>query len=185
MRRFQLLWTPLSFLRLRSPDLTVYQWYLPTSLAVIELITYHWLPVPPSLFGDKGLVDSLNSLFSVLIGFYIAALAAVATFQNIILDELMRGRAPTIRVYRQGAAFDTPLTRRRFLVILFGYCSFLSIALFSFGVASKLAAPSFAGSSLAPTIKVAWLALYLWMASSLLITTILGLHYLIDRMHRE
>ncbi len=127
----------------------------------------------------------MNSLLSTLIGFYIAALAAVAAFPNKTLDEPMKGRAPTITSHRQDTTFDEKLTRRRFLVILFGYCAFVSIMLFGFGVVSIMVAPSFMKVGATATLKFIWLAVYLLMAASLFVTTMLGLHYLIDRMHRD
>jgi hypothetical protein len=185
MRRYQHLLTPLSFLRVRSPDLTVYQWQLPAILAAIALIGYYVLPVSPPLFSEKGLVNTVNGLLNTLIGFFIAALAAVAAFPSASLDAEMKGRAPTIMNYRQDQEFEEKLTRRRFLVILFGYSAFLSIALFGFGVVSLMVSPSLVTLPGAPLLKALWLLAYLSMASSLVVSTLLGLHYLIDRMHRD
>ncbi len=185
MRRYRHLLTPVSYLRLRSPDLWVYQWALPALLALVGVASFYSLPIEPPLFTDKGLVNTVNSLLNTLIGFYIAALAAVAAFPNEALDQPMKGRAPTIINYRQGEAFEEKLTRRRFLVVLFGYCAFVSIMLFGFGVVSIMVAPSFVKVGAAATLKFIWLAAYLMMAASLFVATMLGLHYLIDRMHRD
>jgi len=185
LHRCRHLMTPISYLRLRSPDLWVYKWVLPVIISSIAILGFYALPVEPPLFTEKGLVNTVNSLLNTLIGFYIAALAAVASFPNKSLDEPMRGRAPTIANYRQGNFFEEKLTRRRFLVILFGYCSFISIILFATGVISIMVSPSFGQCSVAPLLKVIWLAIYLTMGSSLFIATLLGLHYLIDRMHRD
>lgn len=185
MNRYRHLLTPLSFLRVRSPDLAVYQWQLPAILSVIAIVGYHLLPVAPPIFSDQGLVNTVNGLLSTLIGFYIAALAAVAAFPSPILDAEMKGRSPTLTTYRQSQKIEEKLTRRRFLVILFGYSAVVSIALFGFGVVSRMISPSLAGVPGSDVLKAIWLTAYFSLASSLVVSTLLGLHYLIDRMHRK
>lgn len=184
LSRIKLL-TPLTFLRLQSPDLGAYQWTIPGILALICLGCFYILPIKPLLFAEKGLVNTINGLLTTLIGFYIAALAAVATFNNPNLDKIMKGRPPTLATILQGERIEEQLTRRRFLVILFGYCAFISIALFAFGVLSSLIAPSLAHVGWVPAMRLAWLLIYFSLSASLLIVTLLGLHYLIDRMHRD
>lgn len=184
LRRLKIL-TPLTFLRLQSPDLRTYQWIMPSLLALAGLAAFYLLPVAPPLFTEKGLVNTINGLLNTLIGFYIAALAAVATFNNSALDQVMKGRPPTLANHRQGERSEEKLTRRRFLVILFGYCAFTSIMLFAFGVISLIVAPSLAQSTWLPVLRAAWLLIYFAMAASLFIVTLLGLHYLIERMHRD
>lgn len=184
LRRLKLL-TPLTFLRLQSLDLRAYQWTIPIVLTLLGLAGFYLLPSKPPLFSEKGLVNTINGLLNTLIGFYIAALAAVATFNNAALDKVMKGRPPTLVTYRQGEKNVEQLTRRRFLVILFGYCAFVSIMLFAFGVISLLVAPSIAKLSWMPALRLVWLAAYFALAASLFVVTLLGLHYLIERMHRE
>jgi len=184
LRRLKIL-TPLTFLRLQSPDLRAYQWMIPALLALIGLAVFYLLPVSPPLFTEKGLVNTVNGLLNTLIGFYIAALAAIATFNNVNLDKVMKGRPPTLVTIRQGEKSEEQLTRRRFLVMLFGYCAFLSIMLFAFGVVSLLLAPSMAKIAWLPALRLVWLLVYFAMAASLFVVTLLGLHYLIERMHRE
>jgi hypothetical protein len=58
-------------------------------------------------------------------------------------------------------------------------------ALFGFGVVSLMVSSPLAGMKGAAILKVMWLLAYLSLASSLVDSTLLGLHYLIDRMHRE
>ena len=124
-------------------------------------------------------------MLNTLIGFYIAALAAIAAFPNKLLDEPMKGQGPTIGRWHQGARIDERVSRRRFLVILFGYCAFLAIAIFGVGVVSTMGAPSIATAKWMAGYRVVWLAVYFAMSASLLVATLLGLHYLIDRMHRH
>ena len=69
----------------------------------------------------------------ILIGFYIAALAAVSSFRNDTLDRELSGRPVKLVNARQGKKKEEILTRRRFLAVLFGYCAVLSICLYIAG----------------------------------------------------
>lgn len=183
------LFTPLSFLKLKSPDIVWYQWWYPLLLCVIGQLIFWSLPIQPNIFGANGIVDSVVGVLNMLIGFYIAALAAVASFQSETLNKSMKGRAPTIKVNRKGQETDEVLTRRRFLCILFGYCAFVSIFLYCVSVVSGIILPSLNEAAFFVNfrgfIKFIWLTVYFYFVASLFATTLLGLHYLIDRMHRE
>ena len=180
--------TVFSFLRLRSPDIFWYQWIYPTVLFAVAFGGYKLWGDQFLRFETDKLISDINALVGILVGFYIAALAAVSSFSNKNLDQIMKGRAPTITTVRKGNEIKETLTRRRFLAILFGYCATLAIVLYVFGVlqvhltVTQPAAPwvqavvDFAG-------QLAW-GLYVWIISSLLVVTLLGLHYLVERMHR-
>ncbi len=184
LRRSKLL-APLSFLRLESADLFRYQWGIPGALSVAALLAYYLLPVEPAILGNDGLVPRINGLLGTLIGFYIAALAAIATFPNTKLDEKMKGRAPTLPYQRGGEDRIETLTRRRFLVILFGYSAFLSIGIYALGIVTFAMEPSIPKGILRSIVEFVWIVAYAFMLSSLTVATLLGLNYLIDRMHRE
>ncbi|MCB1509637.1 MAG: hypothetical protein KDJ36_01945 [Hyphomicrobiaceae bacterium] len=184
LKRSKLL-TPLSFLRLESADLFRYQWGIPGALTIASLIVYYILPTEPLLLGSEGLVARMNGLLGTLIGFYIAALAAVATFPNAKLDETMKGRAPKLAYQRGGENRVETLTRRRFLSVLFGYSAFLSIALYGFGILTFAIEPSIEQGLLRRILSVVWIASYAFMLNSLTVVTLLGLSYLIERMHRD
>ena len=182
------IFTVFSFLRLRSPDIFWYQWIYPTILFAVAFGGYKLWGEQFLHFDVDKLISEINALVGILVGFYIAALAAVSSFSNKNLDQIMKGRAPTITTVRKGNEIKETLTRRRFLAILFGYCATLAIVLYVFGVLQvhlTMAQPSipwvqtvidFAG-------QAAW-GLYVWIISSLLVVTLLGLHYLVERMHR-
>ena len=182
------IFTVFSFLRLRSADIFWYQWIYPTIIFVLMFGSF-------LLFGEKfvsfdkdKLIGDVNVLMGILVGFYIAALAAVSSFSNENLDQVMKGRAPTLTTARGGEAIEEKLTRRRFLAILFGYCAILAIVLYVFGVLQvhlTMAQPValWAQEALSIARLLAW-GLYVWIISSLLVVTLLGLHYLVERMHR-
>lgn len=184
LKRSKLL-TPLSFLRLESADLLPYQWWIPGALTGISLFSYYLLPHEPSMLGVNGLVARINGLLGTLIGFYIAALAAIATFPNEKLDEQMKGRPPKLSYSRGGKNRTETLTRRRFLAILFGYSALLSIAIYGLGIITFAIEPSIPVGLTRNVVELLWLTAYSFMLSSLTVVTLLGLHYLVERMHRE
>lgn len=181
---FSKLLTAFTFFRLRSGDLDYFQFKYPSFLTVISLVAYWVLSATIFDVDLAKVISNATTLMGVLIGFYIAALAAVTSFPNVSLDSIMSGDAPDIKE-RTGEG-NSPITRRRFLAILLGYCAFLSIFVYILGSAS--AAISFASTAHPMFVKAAtatWWAAYTWLLSSLLIVTMLCLHYLIDRMHRS
>lgn len=188
IRQHLKVFTAFTFLRLRSPDIAWYQWVYPTFVLALGYSFYFAFGRNGLAFDFGALIAEANTLMGILIGFYIAALAAVSSFSNEFLDEKMKGRAPTLTVFRQKEEIKETLTRRRFLSILFGYCATVAIVLYILGVLKA----NVSVSASAPTWLVDWSSiasyafwlLYSWFASSLLIVTLLGLHYLIDRMHR-
>jgi hypothetical protein len=181
--------TLFSFLRLKSPDIYWYQWIYPT-LTLLIGYGFYWVIGSKVLeVQQHGLISDVNDLMGILVGFYIAALAAISSFTNESLDQSMKGRAPTLSHFRQQQTIVEQLTRRRFLSILFGYCASVSIVLYVFGVlqAHVSVSPDISGWLLVANNSanlVGW-SIYLWFLSSLLVVTLLGLHYLIDRMHRS
>lgn len=189
VRQHTKVFTVLSFLRMRSPDLIWYQWIYPTGIFVI-FFGGSFLVNDAVLALDKDkLIGDINVLMGILVGFYIAALAAISSFSNAILDQTMKGRTPTLQVIRHGKKISEKLTRRRFLAILFGYCATLAIILYVFGVIQShltITLPKFPYEELVSQIfgQIAWGA-YFWLTSSLLVVTLLGLHYLVERIHRE
>lgn len=188
LQKHNKVFTVFSFLRLSSVDIRWFQWTYPTALFLIVFVGFHSFGSVWFNYDADNLVADLNSLMGILVGFYIAALAAVSSFTNENLDQVMKGRAPTLTVIRKGNEIKETLTRRRFLAILFGYCATLSICIYVFGVFSlhvslSSTAPTWTNNLVWLTSQVVW-AVYIWMICSLLVVTLLGLHYLVERMHR-
>ena len=178
------LFTAFSLFRLRGGNLIYFQIIYPSLVTASIFLIYNkwgkqWLDIDV----DQ-VVSSATTLMGVLVGFYIAALAAVTSFPNEHLDNPMAGRSTTL--IDGSGKLDKQISRRRFLSILLGYCAFMSILIFlagSFSAAISVKATYH-------NLFVSWLAtgysvVYTWMISSLGIITLLCLHYLIDRMHRE
>ncbi|EJB8455014.1 hypothetical protein MW332_004868 [Vibrio parahaemolyticus] len=136
-------------------------------------------PVNVAFIGQNGLVQLVNGLLQILIGFFVASLAAVATFQRAGMDEVMRGKPPTLG--------DKFVTRRQYLCYMFGYLAFMSIAVyFSSGVLAltmdiwkKLFGYHF------EQIRQIGIFIYFVLVSNIIFTTLLALHFLTDRIVRD
>jgi len=179
---------PLDYLRIHHHEKRWYDWYLPGILSIIMLLAIHYLPVRPKILGHDGLIYYVVELLKILTGFYIASLAAIATFNKPGMDEIMPGDPPTISTTFRGRRTTSSLTRRRFLCLLFGYLAFMSMILYFGGAAAGLIAKNaklVIPVRFFPFFKLSGLYLYLFCVSNLVITTLLGLFYMVDRIHRE
>jgi hypothetical protein len=172
---------------IKHPQKWAYDVIIPLLFTIAATTLYWYLPLPPRLLGVGGLVTAFTALLQILTGFYIASLAAVATFSAPGMNEFMKGDPPKLYVWRSPDNPDGKLTRRQFLSYLFGYLALLSIVLYFAGaVAADIEAnlramtPSFAY----PAVKsvVSWF--YLFASFNLLSTTFLGLYYMTERIHR-
>lgn len=182
------LFTPLAYLRIKHPQKYQFDILIPLVVALVVLIILMVLPRTVAIFGEKGLVTIITDLIQILVGFYIAALAAVATFQKEGLDSPLAGDSATLIVVRRGKKTEITLTRRKFICYLFGYLSFTGIVLYFAGSAADLLHENI--KQLIPIsyfFYVKWLFVfgYVFASSNLIITTLLGLHYLTDRLHRD
>ena len=158
---------------------------LPTALAIAASLAAALLGEKLNVFGPQGLLDRLLSFVQTLTGFYIAALAAVSSFNSPHLDRVMPTPAPTMRVKHNGVLQDVPATRRRFLTSMFAYLTALSF-IFSLAAIFALTVATPLGDRLAPDALAIfhWLAFggFLLAAFQLTCITFWGLFYLGERM---
>jgi hypothetical protein len=107
-----------------------YDVVIPTALAVASTAVIWRLSASLGMFADAGLVPGVISLLNLMIAFFIAALAAVATFDKPSLDEGMKGEPAILKVRTsKGIERLHKLTNRQFICYIFGYLSFASIML--------------------------------------------------------
>ena len=172
------LFTPLLFLRVKHAVKPFYDVVYPLVFAVAAGSIILWWPHEFALVGQDSLVQALNSLIGILIGFYIAALAAVATFDRPEMDELMKGDPATLDLPGR----DTPLllTRRIFLTLLFGHLTLVSIMVFvAFSCANVMLAQVHvddgSGYGLA---RAAFVYVYCFLIGHILSESLLGVYYL-------
>jgi len=186
------LFSPLSYLRIRHEEKAWYDYKIPFLFAAVVTIAYYFHANKVSMIGTNGLLLQVNGLLQVLIGFYIAALAAVATFTNATIDEVMAGDAPTLVETFRGQKFEVELTRRRFVCYLFGYLALVSFILFCIGLISILIGKpinAWVVTFLSPDailgLKTIFIGVYTFVLVNIITTTLLGLYFLAVRFHQS
>jgi hypothetical protein len=177
---------PFLFLAIRHPsNLPLWvNWAMPATATGVSLLSLHWLGADVNVFGPLGLMDRLLAFVQTLAGFYIAALAAVSSFNSPHLDREMPAPAPTMHILYNGKMQPVPATRRRFLASMFAYLTSLSF-LFSLAAIATMV--------LAPVFKQAWpgsvsflhcvgAGFFLMVLFQMTCVTFWGLFYLGERM---
>ena len=173
------LFKPLAYLEIRHKEKTWFDWIIPLLLSILLALIVTSLPKSVIILGKDGLISLVNGILQILSGFYIASMAAVATFQRDGMDKVMDGKAPTLKGIK--------LSRRQFLTYLFGYLAFMSIAVYFFGGFVQLAQNSISlyTSVMHAHVKAILLAMYFFVVFNILCTTVLGMHFMIDKIHRQ
>lgn len=121
---------PFAFNTIKIKDLATVRTYVPAVITPSLTALYYVLPKRPDIIGDKHYLDYLLQIVGILPSFYIAALAAGATFANPSLDEPMPGKKPpTLRITRMGHSYEDVPTIRIFICHLFAYLSATSLVL--------------------------------------------------------
>ncbi|EQA5221655.1 hypothetical protein ACX317_004662 [Escherichia coli] len=164
-----------------------YDFYAPACLAALSFFYFYLFKIPTSdLLKDGGFIKSISGFVSNLPGFYIAALAAIATFNREQIDYPLIGTngTPFIKITRtkeNGRIVDTQekLTRRLFLCMLFSFLTALSICIVIFN------------AFITPLINIlnndianwCYIIIFLFLTWQMLVSTFFGLYYLGDRIH--
>jgi|26BtaG_2_1085354.scaffolds.fasta_scaffold05527_3 hypothetical protein len=131
--------------------------------------------------------DSISTFVQVLPGFYIASLAAIASYNNPNVDNKMSGRPPYLEERVSGGKRPSDLSRRRFLTLMFGYLAAVSMILTIFLFFIRLSYDT-AIFSVKPLVysAVYYILCFVFFAIFLqmILITLHGIYYLADRMHR-
>jgi len=124
---------PVRYLRIKHGDgvfhsKIAYDFLFPAILAVVTLAAFMWLDLSLSLTAHPELVKKITDLLTLMIVFYMAALAAVATFDREGIDNPLPDNDATLWVQNpDGGAWENKvLSYRKFISYLFGYLSFLA-----------------------------------------------------------
>lgn len=179
MSVFSKVFTPIDYIRIKHPEKRFFDWVLPVLTAFVITAIISSLPKSISIVGKDSLISLVNGILQILSGFYIASMAAVATFSKEGMDDVMQGEPPTLKKEK--------LTRRKFLTYLFGYLAFMSIAMYFLGGALQLTSTSIKELHLSsiPLLKYVLLFFYLTAVCNIIYTTALGMFFMIDKMHDE
>lgn len=136
--------------------------------------------------GEGGLVDTFNGMLALLVGFFIAALAAVAAFDRPGMDQTMRGDGATLDI--RGRGVPLRLTRRMFVGLLFGYLTFVTLtAYLLFSVANVVladASPQTVGLTVEQyaAARAAFIYAYCFVLGHVASHALLGVYYLCWRI---
>ena len=168
-------WGYLSIKQTHKKD---YDWLAPITLTILLFLTVWWLNFEFSSL--LIFVEKTSSFLAILPGFYIAALAAVATFNKPSIDKKIPDN-PIPYVYQrsQGTDVRTELSRRRLLTMLFAFLAAESLMLFLLTV--------IAGMMKDPAIftAVSFLLVFFFLFFQLIVVTLWGLYYLSEKMHHN
>ncbi|MBB4091529.1 hypothetical protein HGG72_23295 [Ochrobactrum pecoris] len=183
-----------AFGKIKHPDLAPFLTWVPLTVGLLLSLGFELLPVRPKFTGDGSVSRHMLNVFAILPGFYIAALAAVATFNREEMDFEMPNPAPKMVLRTRGVDQEMSLTFRMFLSHMFSYLTALSfVAVFLF-MGAELIAPS--AKLLIEMLPTAWkriaifvvsggyLLLSFWLAAKIVLTTMIGLYFLAERIHR-
>jgi len=177
---------PFSFLIVNHPSrLPLWvNWVLPILLTALAVLGLWLLGTPVNIYGGQGLLDRVLSFVQTLAGFYIAALAAVSSFNSPHLDRPMPSPAPTMYIKYNGVLQSVAATRRRFLTSMFAYLTALSIVLSLTAMTILVLAPALKLSRPDAVPMLHWLGLFgfLFALFQMSCVTFWGLFYLGERM---
>lgn len=183
---YQLL-RPAAYLQIEHPKKFYFDWVIPVAATLITVVIVMSLRGGVVVWGGGGLIERLTGFVQTLPGFYIAALAAIATFNRQDIDRHIPAPTPEIEVMIGGKRNTIKLTRRRFLCMLFAFLtaesiliSILGIGFISFASGVRAAVPESAHFY----VSMAAAATVIFLFWQLIVATALGLYYLGDRLQQ-
>jgi hypothetical protein len=180
---------PFSYLEIEHRQKWLVDWLMPIILAVASTAILAALSGGGglSMFGDNGPLARVLGFVQSLPGFYIAALAAIATFNKPDIDRHMPEPAPMLDISVQGRSVPIKLTRRRFLCAMFAFLTAESILIVILAIFGLAAAASV--KAITP-IAWQWVPKYLYLAVvslvfwQMIVATFWGLYYLGEKLHQ-
>ncbi|OHV83313.1 hypothetical protein [Ensifer sp. LCM 4579] len=184
-------WT---YRRIEDATMRHYVWTVPLCITLLSFAMYYVLPIRPQISGDGGLLDKASQALTLLPGFFITALAAVATFNRPEMDETMPSPAPRIKIAHRGNRVEIELTRRLFLSYLFSYLSILSFFLFAIVSSApyilenltfliNLINNPYITEWASVILKNVSMAILVYFFTSLVVTMLHGIYFLCERIH--
>lgn len=180
---------PFSYLAIEHRSKWIVDWVYPLFLTVVSIVVIFGLKLlgTVSLYADSGLIGKVLGFVQGLPGFYIAALAAIATFNRIDIDKTMPSPAPRLDIRVKGKTVAIELTRRRFLCSMFAFLTAENLVLIVMSISSQVLYPVV--KSTVPIAAQAWVSMgfmsvFLLLFWQMLITSFWGLFYLGDKLHQ-
>ena len=202
---FELIFKPLNYLSIKwevegSTSKKTFDTTIPLIISIVLsvlLVGMEYIFVSETDKSVKIFASEISGLLAGFLqtipGFYIAALAAIATLTSPTMDRPMDGIPPTKKVHTidmDGNPIDKdePLERREFLARLFSYLSFISLVLYFFILILQYMyqLKIFAvGQGFYSAIYFLCLVAFNFLLVQLMLLTFLGLYYLGQRIHEN
>lgn len=164
----------------------IVNWVIPLCFSATSIALVLLFGIEINIFGNEGFVSRTLGFVQNLPGFYIAALAAIATFSSNSMDLPMPGIPPKMSIIYNGKRSVVSLTRRRFLSSLFAYLTAISFLIVILSlVCLSLANPLslILPSKAVGVIKVLTISSYLIILYQMISITFWGIYYLGERIH--
>jgi hypothetical protein len=177
------------YLSIRHPTKPVVDWVIPGLLSAVATLVLFLIRGKINFYGSGGFVSLALGYIQNLPGFYIAALAAIATFPRVEIDQILAGDPPPEikNVDSQGNVNFIELTRRRFLCLMFAFLTAECIVLtlfsaFGLSIAAPLrsAIPNWAYLTLFVVATFSYFLLFF----QLITATFWGIFYLGEKIHQ-
>ncbi len=179
---------PFGYLQIVHPTKLKVDFYVPAILSIILTLTIYFVQAEDRVWKEGGLIESLQGFIQGLPGFYIAALAVVATFgARSKMDVLIKNPQLSMKILHAGEIAIVGVTRRRFLSLLFSYLTALSIILTIFSSLSVSISDAVSkrfGSVLPEWSSDLIFFIFGFFLFQLVTVTFWGLYYLADRLHQ-
>jgi len=188
MNVFLQLIRPWTYLTVHGQKKWFFDWLVPIAFAALAVLAFRFSAGEVNFFGNGGVIAAVTGFVQNLPGFFIAALAAIATFNREDLDEKMPDPPLTVADCHRGTWNRVPLTRRRFLSLLFAFLTAQSIAITVIGITLTQVSGWLCGMSalqvFKPVLSTIGSGVYSFMFFQMISVTCLGLYYLGDRIHQ-
>ncbi len=174
---------PLNYYRLVYKGKFSHDVLIPLCMALPAGFLILGYPGEVQILGGNGLFSKFTQFLPILGGFYIAALTVVLTQDHKALkSKIIGSNAPKL------PSDNEPLTRARFLAILFGFLSFASFSLLLLIISLETLAPGFSKimtENIKYISKIMIVLFVLFLLSQIFIATMIGLYYMSDRLYRS
>lgn len=169
--------------------MVAYNWVMPIALTALAFAWFLFTPYRPNFFGTGGVSEFIFEIFEILPAFFIAALAAVASFGNEALDEELGPEGPSIRIDYGEEEDLVLLTMRRLLCYLFSYLTVLGLLIFvgsglGFYLISDFGVSLVFGEATIWVVGASFLVL-VYLCFCVLIALLQGVFFLSERIHQR
>jgi hypothetical protein len=174
---------PFGYLVIRHPYKWVVDWFYPTVLSVVAVVLAALAGDITKVITPGGMISLALSFIQSLPGFYIAALAAIATFGRADIDSILPEPTPRIKNRVRNTDNWVALTRRRFLAMLFAFLTAESILLILYSICLLSYGPLAASLAYGTALITALVFIYFLLLFQMIAATFWGLYYLGYKLH--